>query len=53
VATPNGRLTEFGSEPGVYVADLDREEVAYARRRRRYLEDAASMPEVHLNTYGI
>jgi hypothetical protein len=35
------------------VADLDREEVAYARGRRRYLEDAASMPEVHLNTYGI
>jgi predicted amidohydrolase len=53
VATPNGLLTEFGSEPGVYAADLDREEVAYARRRRRYLEDAASMPEVHLNTYGI
>ena len=53
VATPNGRLIQFGDEPGVYAAQLDREEVLYARARRRYLEDAGSMPEVGLNTYGI
>ncbi|MGC9170000.1 MAG: carbon-nitrogen hydrolase family protein [Thermoproteus sp.] len=53
VATPNGILVEFGEEPGVYLAELDRGELEYARRRRRYLDDVRSMKPVDLNRYGL
>lgn len=48
VASPNGALVDFGGEPGVYSADLDKGEIAYARARRRYLEDARRMPDVEV-----
>ncbi|KUO86802.1 MAG: nitrilase [Thermoproteus sp. JCHS_4] len=53
VASPNGALLEFGEEPGVYLAELDRGEVERARRRRRYLDDARSMPPIGINRHGL
>lgn len=53
VASPNGGFRSFGSEAGVYVAELDRGEVLQARARRRYLDDVKAMGGVDLNIYGL
>ncbi|MFN7106145.1 MAG: carbon-nitrogen hydrolase family protein [Pyrobaculum sp.] len=46
VASPNGEIQNFGSAPGIFYATLRREEVEYARARRRYLEDLSRLEHV-------
>ncbi|ABO09137.1 carbon-nitrogen hydrolase family protein [Pyrobaculum calidifontis] len=48
VASPNGSLLRFGSEPGVYTAELDKAEVHYARSRRRFLDDLERVGRVNV-----
>ncbi|MEZ0319366.1 MAG: carbon-nitrogen hydrolase family protein [Pyrobaculum sp.] len=43
VASPNGDVVDFGEKEGVYVYEVDKAEVAYARARRRYLEDVKGL----------
>ncbi|MEM1568906.1 MAG: carbon-nitrogen hydrolase family protein [Thermofilaceae archaeon] len=49
VASPNGAVAEFGEEPGVYVFDLEKSELEYARARRKYLDDAASLQSIYID----
>jgi len=39
IASPNGYVVEFGREAGLYVGSLSKEEILYARERRKYLDD--------------
>ncbi|MFN3803788.1 MAG: carbon-nitrogen hydrolase family protein [Pyrobaculum sp.] len=48
VASPNGEVQNFGSAPGIFYATLRREEVEYARARRRYLEDLSRLGHVKI-----
>ncbi|AAL64617.1 carbon-nitrogen hydrolase family protein [Pyrobaculum aerophilum] len=49
IASPNGALLDFGAEEGVYTAELDKQEIEYARTRRRYLEDVETPPQVSVD----